>query len=295
MPMTGPALPGLLATIAPYLNQYGYVAVGALLLLEDFGVPVPGEAVMIAASVYAGTGRLNIVVVAVVAFVAAVAGDNIGWLIGRHGGRRLLARFGRYVLLPPHRVARAETFFARHGGKIVPLARFVGVLRQANGLIAGMTGMRFPRFLVLNAMGAALWVGVWTTVGNLAGHHITTLYPAITRFGRYELAALALVVLALLVRMAVRRHRPTESSPTDSADSTDRQESADRKRDHAELHRDLRLPGRVHLDGGRIGLHPGAVRVDHDPGRCAGGRGSGRPPPEPDPGHRGWRGRERGR
>jgi membrane protein DedA with SNARE-associated domain len=295
MPMTGPALPGLLATIAPYLNQYGYVAVGALLLLEDFGVPVPGEAVMIAASVYAGTGRLNIAVVAVVAFVAAVAGDNIGWLIGRHGGRRLLARFGRYVLLPPHRVARAETFFARHGGKIVPLARFVGVLRQANGLIAGMTGMRFPRFLVLNAIGAALWVGVWTTVGNLAGHHITTLYPAITRFGRYELAALALVVLALLVRMAVRRHRPTESSPTDSADSTDRQESADRKRDHAELHRDLRLPGRVHLDGGRIGLHPGAVRVDHDPGRCAGGRGSGRPPPEPDPGHRGWRGRERGR
>src|SRR6201992_2490392 len=87
MPMTGPALPGLLATIAPYLNQYGYVAVGALILLEDFGVPVPGEAVMIAASVYAGTGRLNIVVVAVVAFVAAVAGDNIGWVIGRHGGR----------------------------------------------------------------------------------------------------------------------------------------------------------------------------------------------------------------
>ena len=130
--------------------------------------------------------------------------------------------------------------------------------------------------MVLNAIGAALWVGVWTTVGDLAGHHITTLYPAITRFGRYELAALALVVLALLARMAVRRHRPTGSSPADSADSTDRQESADRKRDHAALHRDLRLPGRVHLDAGRIGLHPGAVRADHDPGRGAGGRGGAR-------------------
>ena len=103
--MTAPTLPGLLAVIAPYLDRYGYVAVGALLLVEDFGLTVPGEAVMIDASVYAGVGRLNIAVVAVVAFVAAVAGDNIGWLIGRHGGRRLLARFGRYILLPPHRVA----------------------------------------------------------------------------------------------------------------------------------------------------------------------------------------------
>jgi membrane protein DedA with SNARE-associated domain len=245
--MTGPALPGLLAVIAPYLDRYGYGAVGGLLLLEDFGVPVPGEAVMIAASVYAGTGRLNIVMVAVVAFVAAVMGDSIGWLIGRHGGRRLLARFGRYVLLPPHRVAQAEKIFARHGGKIVPLARFVGVLRQANGLIAGMTGMRFPRFLTLNAIGAALWVGVWTTVGDLAGHHISTLYPPITRFGRYELIALALLVLALLGRMAVRRHRQAHRGPSGRADP------ADREQDHAAFHRDLYR----RADGGATGTsHP---------------------------------------
>ena len=135
---------------------------------------------MIAASVYAGTGRLNIAVVAVVRIRGRGPRNDIGWLIGHHGSHGLLARFGQYVLLPPHRVARAETFFARHGGKIVPFARFVGVLRQANGLIAGMTGMRFPRFLILNAIGAALWVGVWTTVGQpgrpphhhaLPGHH----------------------------------------------------------------------------------------------------------------------------
>jgi membrane protein DedA with SNARE-associated domain len=230
--MTAPALPGLLATIAPYLDRYGYGAVGGLLLLENFGVPLPGEAVLIAASIYAGAGRLNIVAVGVIAFVAAVVGDSIGWAIGRSGGRRLLTRFGRYVLLPPHRVARAEKFFTRHGSKIVPVARFVDGLRQANGIIAGMTGMGFRRFLVLNAIGAALWVGAWTAVSDLAGRHITTLYPAITRFGGYELAALGAVVAVLLARPAIRRF------------------FTDRKRDHAELHRDLRLPGRVHSDGG---------------------------------------------
>ncbi|HEX3749510.1 MAG TPA: DedA family protein [Streptosporangiaceae bacterium] len=287
--MTAPALPGLLATIAPYLDRYGYVAVGGLLLLEDFGLPVPGEAVMIAASVYAGAGRLNIAVVAAVAFVAAVVGDCIGWAIGRHGGHRLLARFGRYVLLPPHRVARAEKFFARHGGKIVPLARFVDVLRQANGIIAGLTGMRFARFLVLNAIGAALWVGAWTTAGYLAGHHMATLYPLVTRFGRYELAALGLLAAVLLARLALRRRR--RARPADDSKAADHAGPTDRKRDHAALHRDLRLSGRVHPDGGGVGLHPGAVGADHDPGRGTGRRGGGRPPPEPDPGHRGRRGR----
>ncbi|HXP55300.1 MAG TPA: DedA family protein, partial [Streptosporangiaceae bacterium] len=87
--MTAAALPGLLASVAPYLDRYGYAAVGGLLLLENFGLPVPGETVLIAAAVYAGTGRLDIVAVGVIAFAAAVAGDSIGWLIGQRGGRRL--------------------------------------------------------------------------------------------------------------------------------------------------------------------------------------------------------------
>jgi membrane protein DedA with SNARE-associated domain len=200
-----PPLPGVLAAIAPYLAHYGYVAVGGLLLVEDFGVLVPGETVMIAAAVYAGAGRMNIVAVAVIALAAAITGDSIGWVIGRYGGHRLLARFGRYVLLTPPRVARAEEFFARHGTKIVPVARFFDGLRQANGIIAGMTGMPWPRFLVLNALGAVLWVGAWTTAGDLAGRHIGTLYSVITRYGTYELAALAALAVALCARFTVRR------------------------------------------------------------------------------------------
>jgi membrane protein DedA with SNARE-associated domain len=200
-----PLLPGVLAAVAPYLSHYGYLAVGGLLLVEDFGLPVPGETVLIVAAVYAGAGRMSIVAVALIALLAAITGDSIGWVIGRHGGHRLLARYGRYVLLTPPRVARAEEFFARHGNKIVPVARFFDGLRQANGIIAGMAGMPFPRFLILNALGAALWVGTWTTVGDLAGRHISTLYSVIVRYGTYELLALAVLAAALLVRFAVRR------------------------------------------------------------------------------------------
>jgi membrane protein DedA with SNARE-associated domain len=200
-----PLLPGVLAAVAPYLAHYGYLAVGGLLLVEDFGLPVPGETVLIVAAVYAGAGRMSIVAVALIALLAAITGDSIGWVIGRHGGHRLLARYGRYVLLTPPRVARAEEFFARHGNKIVPVARFFDGLRQANGIIAGMAGMPFPRFLILNTLGAALWVGTWTTVGDLAGRHIGTLYSVIVRYGTYELLALAVLAAALLVRFAVRR------------------------------------------------------------------------------------------
>jgi len=118
-------LPGFLDTLAPLLDHWGYLAVGLLIFVEDFGVPAPGETVLIAASVYAGAGRLNIVAVGVIGFAAAVLGDNVGYAIGRIGGRALVLRFGRYVLLTEERLAGAESFFTRHGGKIGIVARFI--------------------------------------------------------------------------------------------------------------------------------------------------------------------------
>lgn len=173
-------LPGLIRAVAPIISRYGYLAVGGLITAEDFGVPAPGETVLIAAAVFAGLGRLNIVAVGLIAFVAAVVGDNIGYAIGRYGGRRLVARYGRYVLLTPERLDTAEAFVTRHGGKVVIIARFVEGLRQANGLIAGITGMPWRRFLVFNALGAALWVALWAGVGDLAGNHLEA-------FRRYEI------------------------------------------------------------------------------------------------------------
>jgi membrane protein DedA with SNARE-associated domain len=194
--MSAPVLPGFLGSLAPLLSHYGYWAVAGLVLVEDFGVPAPGETVLIAAAIYAGAGQLNVVVVGVVGLAAAVIGDNIGYAIGHVGGRPLVLRFGRYVLLTPQRLESAERFFTRHGGKVVTVARFVEGLRQANGIIAGITGMPWRRFLVFNALGAALWVGLWVTLGDLAGSHITAIYDTARRYELYLAIAVAVVLVA---------------------------------------------------------------------------------------------------
>ena len=202
-----PTLPGFLGSLAPVLNHYGYLAVAGLVLVEDFGVPVPGETVLIAAAVYAGAGRLNIVLVGIIAVAAAVIGDNAGYAIGRFGGRALALRYGRYVFLTSERLDRAEAFFIRHGGKVVIVARFVEGLRQANGIIAGVGRMPWRKFLVYNALGAVLWVGLWVSLGDLAGRHIGVIYHEITRYSLYALAAAGVVVLALVARHLIRRRR----------------------------------------------------------------------------------------
>jgi membrane protein DedA with SNARE-associated domain len=205
--MSAQPLPGLLAHLAPVLDHYGYLAVGGFITLEDFGIPVPGETILIAAAVYAGAGRLNIVAVGLVAVLAAVAGDNIGYAVGFYGGRALVLRFGKYVGLTSKRLDKAEGFFDRYGGVVVAGARFIEGLRQANGIVAGTIRMPWPRFLVFNTLGAVLWVGAWASVGYLAGGHITAIYDTVSRYSLYLLIALAVVVAALITGAAVRRHR----------------------------------------------------------------------------------------
>jgi len=195
-----PELPGFLQAIAPFLSHYGLSAVGVLVFLEDFGVPVPGETILIAAAIYAGAGKLNIVAVGVVGFIAAVIGDNVGYFIGLQGGRRLALRYGRYVFLTSERLDRAEGFVDRHGGKVITIARFVEGLRQANGLVAGIVRMRWPRFLAWNALGAALWVSVWVTIGYFAGSHIAAIYTRFERYVLYVVVAAIVIIIALILR-----------------------------------------------------------------------------------------------
>ena len=214
MPADGPPphLPGFLNSLAGPLNHYGLLAVLFFVLIEDFGIPVPGETILIAASIYAGSGRLNVVAVGVIGFVAAVTGDNIGFAIGHFGGRALVLRWGRYVRLTEERLDKAEAFFERHGGWIITVARFIEVLRQANGIIAGITGMRWLRFLAFNALGAALWVGTWVSLGYLAGSHIDTIYPRITKYSFYLLIALAVLLAAYIAWRVLRRR--SRAAPT---------------------------------------------------------------------------------
>ncbi|MGH3244666.1 MAG: DedA family protein [Trebonia sp.] len=222
-----PVLPGFLNSLSSPLMHYGLWAILLLVLVEDFGIPVPGETVLIAGAVFAGSGRLNVVAVGVVGFCAAVVGDNIGYAIGRFGGRALVDRWGKYVFLTPERLDKAEAFFERHGSKIITIARFVEGLRQANGLIAGITGMHWLRFLIFNALGAALWVGAWVSIGYFAGQHITTLYNAITTYSLY-VAIAVVVAIAAWIALRLRRHRraahvaPAKSDAANPARTSDK-------------------------------------------------------------------------
>jgi membrane protein DedA with SNARE-associated domain len=229
-----PALPGFLEALASPLEHYGLWAIFLLVLVEDFGIPVPGETVIIAASIYAGSGRLNVVAVGVVAFVAAVLGDNIGYGIGRFGGRRLVDRWGKYVFLTPERLDKAEDFFDRQGAKIITIARFIEGLRQANGIIAGISKMHWLRFIAYNALGAALWVGTWVSIGYFAGQHINTIYSLITRYSLYVAIAAVVVIVALIARHIMRkRRRAVRDTTPDSAEAAGTASAAGDRDDEA--------------------------------------------------------------
>lgn len=195
-------VPAIIQSLAPLISQYGYVGVGGLLLLEDFGIPVPGETVLIAAAFYAGLGDLNIFAVAIVAFIGAVLGDNIGFAIGEYGGHPLVQKYGKYVFLTPERLHKAEHFFNHHGGKVVTIARFIEGLRQLNGILAGLSDMRWPKFIAFNALGAALWVGTWSLIGYYSGDHIQTFL----HYQMYiSLSVVAAIILYILFRVYKRR------------------------------------------------------------------------------------------
>jgi membrane protein DedA with SNARE-associated domain len=214
---THPApLPGFLGTVGKYLTEYSYWAVALLVMVEDFGIPVPGETILIAAAVDAGTGRLNVVLVGIIGFAAAVIGDNIGFAIGRYGGRALVTRWGKYVFLTEERLGKAERFFDAHGGKIIVVARFLEGLRQANGIIAGISGMPWLRFIAFNALGAALWVGCWVSVGYFGGQHITTIYDYVTRYSLYALTALAIAAVAWIA-LVIRKRRKRAGAQSGSS------------------------------------------------------------------------------
>lgn len=220
--MSAPAtpLPGALAGLAPLLDHYGHLAVALLVLLDNCGIPVPGQTVLVLASVYAGTGHLDFASVLLIAAGAAALGNTLGYLVGRTGGRAFVHRWGRYVLLTPARMERADGFFARHGGKVVTVARFVDGLRQYNGIIAGTTEMPWRRFQPYNLLGAALWTAVWGAFGYLAGANIGTVYHTALRYQVWFAVGLGVLVAAFLLRQ-VLRYRRRRRADGDAGPGTD--------------------------------------------------------------------------
>jgi membrane protein DedA with SNARE-associated domain len=209
-------LPGPFHHFEGWLHDWGYLAVGGFLFFEDFGIPLPGETMLIAASLYAGAGHVNIWLVAMVGFVAAVLGDNVGYVIGRYGGHDVVLKYGKVVFITPDRLDRAEAFFSRHGGQVVFIARFVEGLRQLNGVIAGIVEMPWRRFVLFNMLGAATWVAFWCSVGYFAGDHVET----ITRYATYVAIAVGVVFLAWLA-WQIRRRRKHKRQADDQSQGPD--------------------------------------------------------------------------
>jgi membrane protein DedA with SNARE-associated domain len=149
------------STIQPFLHEYGLLTLFLIIYFESLGAPLPGESALVSASLLASRGELNIVDMFLVVWVAAVAGDFTGYLIGHYGGRPLLERYGWLVRLTPERLHKFEEIFRVRGPIIVVTARFFILLRQLNGLIAGSMGMPWTRFLPANILGAFLWTVVW--------------------------------------------------------------------------------------------------------------------------------------
>jgi membrane protein DedA with SNARE-associated domain len=173
--------------------HYGYWAVGAALLLENAGIPVPGETVLLLASFLAYSEHdLRLPWIILVGTIAATAGDNLGFALGYYGGRPLLHRYQAFFRIRHSTVARGEELFARYGAVTIFFARFVFGMRIIAGPLAGVLRMSWRKFSLFNFLGAGLWVTVISSVGYLFGRHWDRLERVLRRF---DLTAAVVVLL----------------------------------------------------------------------------------------------------
>ena len=175
---------------------YGYAAVFFGVFLENTGLPVPGETILLAGAAIAHFGRLSLWRVIATAIAGAILGDNLGFFIGRHGGRVLAVRYGPRFGVSEQRLLEFDRFFARHGPRTVFIARFVTGLRVLGAVLAGASGLRWPTFLFYNATGAI----VWSTAVGIAGYLLAYSWNTLERLiGGIGLTALALFVIVVAV------------------------------------------------------------------------------------------------
>src|SRR5438132_4245793 len=192
------------------LATYGYWAVFVFIAIESMGIPFPGETTLLVAAIYAGTThRLSILLVIVAAASGAILGDNLGFIIGRVGGYRLLRRYGRYIRLDERKLKLGQYLFMKHGGKVVFFGRFVAVLRAWAAFLAGTNRMPWPGFLLFNALGGIVWATLFGLGGYLLGDNVHRLTGPV---GAVALVLAVLVIIAFLVFLRRNEHRWEEEA-----------------------------------------------------------------------------------
>jgi membrane protein DedA with SNARE-associated domain len=194
--------------VSGLVHHYGLLALFLIVMLESGGVPLPGETALITAGDFASSGKLDITAVIAVAAVAAIVGDNLGYWIGRTGGRRLLERSRRVSRFSDRALPWAEDFFRRHGPKTIFLARFFSVLRVTAAWMAGISRMHWWTFFGWNAAGGICWALLVGLVSYYAGQAAA---DAISHYGLIGGAAIVALALAGVVGFHFWRKRLVES------------------------------------------------------------------------------------
>lgn len=190
------------------LVTYGYLAILLVVSIESMGIPVPGETMLILASVYAGTTHhLEIGLVIAAAATGAILGDNLGFLAGLYGGYRLVRRYGKYIRLDERKLRLGQYIFERHGGKVVFFGRFLPILRIWAAFLAGTHAMPWGRFLVFNAAGGIVWAA---SIG-LAGYYLGDILLRSGGFVSIVSGAAVLLIAAVLTLVAHRKEHQLQA------------------------------------------------------------------------------------
>jgi membrane protein DedA with SNARE-associated domain len=187
-----------ITTLESLLHDWGYWVVFGAMLLENAGLPLPGETVTLLGGYAAGSGHLDVFGVMAAAAGGAILGDNLGYWVGRRAGWGVVLRVGRLLRRSPEQMESLRTSFLRHAGKSVLIGRFVAVLRVLAGPLAGAVHMPYRRFVLFNCFGAVLWSSTMVSLAWLGGRWIPfdRMVGGVVQFG---LGALVLVVLLLAI------------------------------------------------------------------------------------------------
>jgi membrane-associated protein len=195
----------LIETIRRFILDWGYWGIGLGLLLENAGIPVPGETILILASVVSyNTHELRLPWIIIVGTIAATAGDNIGYWIGRKGGRPLLERWKSFFRISHKFIAQAEALIEKRGAVAIFFARFVTGARVVAGPLAGVLRMDWPRFALFNFLGAVVWVTVVAGISHLFGSQLDRLLEFMKEANYIILIVVALGIISFFL---LRRQR----------------------------------------------------------------------------------------
>ena len=187
-------------------SLYSYWIIFFGILLDNAGLPVPGELFLLLAGALAGSGAMDLTTSILVAIAGAVTGDSLAYLVGRLGGRRLIDRYINCTLCTCNCADRAESFFKRFGYITIPVARFVVGVRVLSSPVAGALRIRYLKFLMLNIVGATAWAGIFILIGFIFRDNILDLIPFMERVENgFIIFFLFLIAVYIIIKLIRRR------------------------------------------------------------------------------------------